>query len=79
MTALNDSCETRESFALRRIAYVLTTAQWYAGAPTKWRLLRLAGIREEIYLKPAIQSRVDQALLSACADAAGIPSDKQAA
>ena len=48
IAAIHARKETREAFAIRRIAWVVTTDRWKNFPPTCWRLMRLAGIRSDL-------------------------------
>ncbi|MBW4540404.1 MAG: TnsD family transposase [Myxacorys chilensis ATA2-1-KO14] len=61
--ALSELAETRESFALRRVQWVLDCCMQEGVCPPRWRFIRRAGLRPEIELLPSVENAISKALV----------------
>ncbi len=59
---LTDVVETRESFALRRINWVVHCYRQEGSYPQRWQLIRRAGLRPELITLQPIHEAIDSAL-----------------
>ena len=59
---MTDVVETRESFALRRINWVVHCYRQESSYPQRWQLIRRAGLRPELTTLQAIHEAIDSAL-----------------
>uniref|UniRef100_UPI001FE65D28 TnsD family Tn7-like transposition protein n=1 Tax=Microcoleus asticus TaxID=2815231 RepID=UPI001FE65D28 len=59
---LADLVETRETFAVRRIQWVVECYRQEGICPQRWQLVRRAGLRPEVELLPSVQNAINQAL-----------------
>jgi hypothetical protein len=61
---LSELAETRESFALRRIQWVLDCYIQEKICPPRWQFVRRAGLRPEIELLPSVEDAISRALIT---------------
>jgi hypothetical protein len=59
---LADLVETRETFAVRRIQWVVECYRQEGICPQRWQLVRRAGLRPEVELLPSVQNAINEAL-----------------
>jgi len=57
-----DLVETRETFAVRRIQWVVECYRQEGICPQKWQLVRRSGLRPEVELLPSVQNAINEAL-----------------
>jgi len=62
--ALSELAETRETFALRRIQWVLECYVQEGICPLRWQFIRRAGLRPEIALLPSVENAISRSLVS---------------
>ncbi|HEY9298041.1 MAG TPA: TnsD family Tn7-like transposition protein, partial [Phormidium sp.] len=59
---LPDLVETRETFAVRRIQWVVECYRQEGICPQRWQLVRRAGLRPEVELLPSVPNAINEAL-----------------